>query len=276
MGEGAEQVHCMPRTNRWSHLQAGSFSSDLAMPRESASCCGNPASTSYEVIATSSESGAEPFGFAHHLYMFGDTSSSSFHPSSMHGEPFDRFQAIHYCSDLSALQAALRQVSASSPSSSPEGRKATATIVLSVPVGSASHGTSEKDAGGAGAADDGHKEEEAAAHGTSEEDAGGAGAHGPQEEKEVAAVTSAAAASGGAVSEHGLKAEAAAAHGSAWTSSLEATSESASSVVCRSVAAVRHAAGPSTFIVLWHPDAVEDPFLRIAAFEGGANMVGAG
>ena len=81
-------------------------------------------------------------------------------------------------------------------------------------------------------------------------------------------MTTAVFASGGAA-DGGLKAEAAAAHGF--------PSESASSVVCRAsraVAAVRHAAGPSSFIVLWHPNAVEDPFLRIAAFEGGANMVG--
>lgn len=33
------------------------------------------------------------------------------------------------------------------------------------------------------------------------------------------------------------------------------------------------AVSPTTFIVLWTPDATEEPALRIAAFAAGANMV---
>lgn len=42
------------------------------------------------------------------------------------------------------------------------------------------------------------------------------------------------------------------------------------------VGRIRRLAGPTAFIVLWHPLAVEDPAMRIAAFKAGVNMVRCG
>ena len=56
-----------------------------------------------------------------------------------------------------------------------------------------------------------------------------------------------------------------------------AASESCSTQAHKVVSMLRHALeGTPAFIVMWHPNAVEDPALRIAAFEAGANMVSSG
>lgn len=228
-------------------VSAGSCSAHT-MP-QSAACCTDPTST-YEVIATSAGSSADTPSstfFAHHLYVFGDAAAlSPFQPSSVRCELFDRFQATHYCSDLSAsaMQAAL-QPQASGSSCSPQGGISTATIILSLPV----HTRGARGAVGAGVA------AAAGAH-------GGEAAHDPLPGE-----------AGGATSTH--PSGRAALHGLQEEEEAARTAVEAAAAVCRTITAVRHAAGPSAFIVLWHPDAVEDPVLRLAAFEGGANMVGA-
>ena len=57
------------------------------------------------------------------------------------------------------------------------------------------------------------------------------------------------------------------------TAILSAPARTMLSSLRANLSALRHAAGAHAFLVLWHPDAVEDPVLRIEAFASGANMV---